>query len=229
MHSEALPFALFIGLAVLLFAGLAVLSWYFDKKRREALEQEALALGLRFVAGRNDRKGAEFRFLNKLNEGSNHYVQDWVFGVYDGESVQCFDYHYETESRDSKGNRQTDHHWHHVYALTLPREFPELTIGPENIFTRLAKNFGYPSIDFESHEFSRKFLVQSPDKRFAYDVCHPRMMEYLLQHPGLTLEIEGPIYAMIFDGRRPEGVMRGEFDHLVALRRLLPEYLFAHA
>lgn len=229
MHSETLPFALFIGLAVLLFAGLAVLSWYFDKKRREILEQEALALGLRFVEGRNAQKGGEFRFLNKLNEGSNHYVQDWVFGTYDGESVQCFDYHYETESRDSKGHWQTDHHWHHVYALTLPRAFPELVIGPENIFTRLAKNFGYPSIDFESHEFSRKFLVQSPDKRFAYDVCHPRMMEYLLQHSDLTLEIEGPIYAMIFDGRRPEGVMRAELDRLVALRRLLPEYLFAHA
>lgn len=214
---------------IILFAGFAFLAWHFEKKRREALAAEASGLGLRFIPGRNDQKGAEFGFINALNHGSNRYAENLVLGDFDGESVQCFDYHYETYSTDSKGNRKTDHHWYHIYALTLPKSFPEITIGPENIFTRFAKNFGYPSIDFESHEFSRKFLVQSPDKRFAYDVCHARMMEYLLQHPDLTLEIEGPVCALIFTNRRSQGELRAELERLVAIRRLLPEYLFAAA
>lgn len=223
---ESFPVALIIFLGVVLFAGIAFLAWHLEKKRREALAAEAAGLGLAFVPGRDDRKGAEFRFINALAHGSNHYADNLVFGDYGGESVQCFDYHYETYSTDGKGRRQTNHHWHHVYALTLPASFPELTIGPENIFTRLAKNFGYPSIDFESHEFSRKFLVQSPDKRFAYDVCHPRMMEYLLAHADLTLEIEGPACALIFSGRRSPGGLRDELDRLLAVRGLLPGYLF---
>ena len=40
--------------------------------------------------------------------------------------------------------------------------------------------FGYQDIKFESAEFSKTFCVRSPDKKFAYDVCNAKMMEYLL-------------------------------------------------
>jgi len=30
--------------------------------------------------------------------------------------------------------------------------------------------------------------VRSRDKKFAYDVCHPRMMEYLLARRDLAIE-----------------------------------------
>ena len=39
-------------------------------------------------------------------------------------------------------------------------------------------------IRFESEDFSRKYHVTSADRRFAYDLIHPRMMEYLMAaHP----------------------------------------------
>ena len=49
---------------------------------------------------------------------------------------------------------------------------------------------GFNDIDFESAEFSRKFYVKSPDKRWAYDVIHPRMMEFLLASPVFTLQFD---------------------------------------
>jgi hypothetical protein len=53
--------------------------------------------------------------------------------------------------------------------------------------------FGFDDIDFESSEFSSRFIVKSADKRFAYDVIHPRMMEFLLEGDPPTVELErGP-------------------------------------
>lgn len=226
MNDGSWPGGLIFVTIGLVAAGGILAAFYFEKKRREGLAAEAAGLGLRFVSGRDGGLGRQYRFLNALQSGSNPYAENVVEGAYDGEDVRAFDFHYETHSTDSKGNRQTHHHWHQVYALTLPANFPELTVGRENFFTRIARNFGYPSIDFESHEFSRVFLVQSADKKFAYDVCHGQTMEYLLANRDLTLEIEGAVYAVIFPGKRNPGSLQTELKRLVTLRRLLPEYLF---
>jgi hypothetical protein len=115
-------------------------------------------------------------------------------GNYRGHEILAFDYHYETDSTDSKGHRNTNHHWFSFYLLFLPRSVPDLTIVPEGIFSKIAQAFGYDDIDFESAEFSRKFCVRSADKKFAYDICNSRMIEYLLQlkadQPYLQLQKE---------------------------------------
>ena len=60
------------------------------------------------------------------------------------------------------------------------RNVPDLLIRPEGFFDKVAGAFGFDDIDFESEEFSRAFFVKSSDKRFAYDVLHPRMLELLM-------------------------------------------------
>ncbi len=219
-------FWFWIVLAAVFMIFLIVFSHYAERKRREALMAEAAALGFRFVPGINYGLGKDFTFLNDLYGGSNNYVENMVLGIAEGHEIKAFDHHYETYSTDKNG-RKTHHHWHHVYCLTLPASFPELRIGPENFLTRFAKNFGYPSIDFESHEFSKAFLVQSPDKKFAYDICHTRFMEYLLENRDIHLEIEGACYALVFDGKRESGHLHREVDRLLALRSHIPEYLLA--
>lgn len=225
MFWDFLP-SLFIPLLLIAFVALAVYSFQQEKKRREAFRMETAALGLRFEAGKNHGIPARLEFLNKLNSGENRYADNVISGEFAGHGVCCFDYHYETHSTDSKGKRSTDHHWHHLYTLRLPRNFPELTIGPENLFTRAAKIFGYQSIDFESAEFSRTFLVRSPDKKFAYDVCHAPMMEYLLENRDVTIEIDRDIYALVFSGKSSPLALGANLDRLVTLRDKLPAYLF---
>jgi hypothetical protein len=70
------------------------------------------------------------------------------------------------------------------------------------------------------------FRVRSADKKFAFDVCHPQLMEFLLTNQDLTIEIRGTALAVLFeDWLRPEKV-EANLSRLIAIRKLLPEYLF---
>jgi len=60
---------------------------------------------------------------------------------------------------------------------------------------------GFDDIDFESEEFSRTFWVKCEDERFAYDVIHPGMMEFLLKGPTPQIEIARDV-CLILEGRR---------------------------
>lgn len=212
-------------MAVLVIAGI-VAGVVAARKRRDALLQLAVRLGLEFHPEKDYELPRQFRFLNKLRQGQNRYAFNRLAGHYGGHPVRVFDFHYETQSGDSNGNPRTQHHYFSFFMLLLPREFPEVTIAREGLLSKLVQAFGYDDIDFESAEFSRKFCVRSKDKRFAYDVCNPRMIEYLLANPDLTLEIEGPILALAFPScLKPERI-EPNLQRLVTVRELLPAYLF---
>lgn len=196
------------------------------RKRRQAFAELAARLGLEFYPDNNHDLPRQFGFLDKLRQGSNRYAFNLLTGQFAGHAVRVFDFHYETHSTDSKGNTQTHHHYFSFFMLLLPREFPEVTIVREGLFSKIAQAFGYDDIDFESAEFSRKFCVRSKDKRCAYDVCNPRMIEYLLANDDLTLEIEGRVLALAFPSRLKPDQIEPNLGRLVTVRELLPAYLF---
>jgi hypothetical protein len=101
-----------------------------------------------------------------------------------------------------------------------------LTIGREGWFSKIAQVFGYDDIDFESAQFSRAFCVRSKDKKFAYDICHAQMMEYLLANRDLSVEIENNILALVFGARLSAAEIEANLNRLTAVRTKLPEYLF---
>lgn len=217
---------LFVVLVIGFVIGAAILGGIAAKKRREAFELVAARLGLRFTAEKDRGIADRYSFLNKLDQGSNRYAYNILSGNYANHEVMVFDYHYETYSRDNKGNRQTHHHYFSFFMLMMERQFPELTIGPEGFLSKFAQAFGYDDIDFESHEFSRSFCVRSKDKKFAYDFCHARAMEYLLSNPDLVIEIDGPVLAIAFSRCLEPEQIPGNLQRLVALREMMPAYLF---
>ena len=75
---------------------------------------------------------------------------------------------------------------------------------------------------------SRQFCVRSADKKFAYDFCHGKMMEYLLANPDLSVEIEGPVMAIAFSHCLEPNQIPGNLQRLITLRTLMPEYLFTN-
>lgn len=215
---------------IVIFAVIGILiylGYLAEKKRKEALRSAATALGLNYSEARDRELASSYGFIDRMRQGSNRYAFNTVSGKYRNHSVIAFDYHYETHSTDSKGRRQTHHHYLSFYILTLTRAFPELKISKEGFFSKIAQTFGYDDIDFESHEFSRKFCVRSPDKKFAYDICHARMIEYLLANEDLAIEIEGTSYSLAFGGRMPPENIKYNLDRLVDARELMPAYLFA--
>ena len=94
------------------------------------------------------------------------------------------------------------------------------------MLSKIAQALGYDDIDFESAEFSRTFCVRSKDRKFAYDVCHAQMIEYLLANRDLSLEIEGPALALAFNRRLSAAEIETNLQRLLEIRLRLPEYLF---
>jgi len=196
------------------------------KKRRDAMTLLAEKLGLQFSHERDYQLADRYAFLDKLRQGSNRYACNIINGDYQGHQIESFDYHYETHSTDSKGNRQTHHHHFSFFILTLEKFFPELTIAKESFFSKIAQAVGFDDIDFESHEFSKKFVVRSKDKKFAYDFCNAQMIDYLLGHPNINIEVDQNSLALGFNTRLKVEEIEPHLKQLLTIRSLIPDYLF---
>lgn len=196
------------------------------KKRRDAMTLLAERLGLSFHHERNYHLADRYSFLDKLRQGSNQYAYNIMSGTYRDYQVAVFDYHYETYSKDKDGKRQTHHHHFSFSVLTLPKTFQELTIAKESFFSKIAQAVGYDDIDFESHEFSKKFVVRSKDKKFAYDFCNARMIEYLLNHSGISIEVDQNQLAIGYNHCLKVEEIIPHINRLIDIRELMPDYLF---
>lgn len=201
--------------------GAVVVVYLLAKRRREALAALAQRLGLAFHPDHDRELPVRLDFLDQLDRGTSRYAYNRLSGLYEGHEIMAFDYHYKTGS-----GKHAQHHYLSVLTLLLPRPVPELLISPEGFLSKIAQSLGYDDIDLESAEFSGAFCVRSRDKKFAYDVCHPLMMEYLLAHRELALEFDGNVLALFFDAQLDVTAIEPRLRQLVAIRRLLPDYLF---
>ncbi len=213
---------LIIVVFIAIFIGIGILSYIGAMKRRQAMMALAARLGLRFAPGKDRDMARRYRFLDKLRHGRDCYAFNTLSGSYQDHDVTAFDYHYKTGS-----GKDTHHHYLSFFLLHITASFPELVIGKEGLLSKIGQALGYDDIDFESHEFSRKFCVRSKDKKFAYDVCNARMIEYLLSNDDLSIEIEDNILAISFNHRLSPEDIEPNLNRLIAVRSLLPDYLFS--
>ena len=172
------PFLLF-GFFALVVIGVIAWSIYHAHERRKALEALAQSLGMTFDKTRH-RLEPTLRDFEAMSLGSDRSRLNELRGRYKERDVRCFDYWCKVQQ-----GKQQSIHTRGIVLVRVPTSWPQLRIVPEHIGHKLADALGADDIDFESQEFSDRFWVRSPDPRFAYDVIHPRMMEYLME-PGLT-------------------------------------------
>lgn len=93
-------------------------------------------------------------------------------GVFDGQAVAGFEYRYTTGSGK---NRSTT--YKHISMVRIPgAQFPGLTLCRETFMSRL---LGGRDIQFEDNEFNKNWFVKGDVPRFAHDVVHPRVMQWL--------------------------------------------------
>ena len=207
---------------IALFIVIGVLGYLSSLKRRQAMMALAAKLGLNFYYEKDRDMPRRYRFLDKLRAGRDRYAFNTLSGNYQGNNVTVFDYHYKTGS-----GKDTHHHYLSFFLLQMPMTFPELIIVKEGIFSKIGQALGYDDIDFESHEFSRKFCVRSKSKKFAYDVCNAQMIEYLLSNTDLSIEIETNVMALSFNRRLKLEQIGPNLNRLIKVRSLLPDYLFS--
>jgi len=226
VHSEANLFVPLIIIASLILVALAaIFGSIAARKRREELFELAQRLNLNFGGAPDYGLAQQYQFLKKLAQGDNRYAFNVLSGKYQNDDIQAFDYHYQVTTHDKNGSH-TAHYRFSFFILQLPLLFPDLTIRRENFLMKIAEAFGYQDIQFESAEFSRAFNVRSPDKKFAYDVCNAKMMEYLLANRDLSIEVENQVLALAFNTCLSAEQIEFNLQRLTQIRSLMPDYLF---
>lgn len=180
----------FVVLVIAAIIFLAIWGFYAEAKRRKRLAAWARRGNFSFTPSKDYGFDERFPGFDCLDEGSSRYAFNIASGERDDRSVLCFDYHYETYSRDSKGRRTTHHHYFSAVILGTNVPLKQLFLRPEGFFDKIKEFVGFDDIDFESAEFSRRFYVKAPDRRWAYDVIHQRTMEFLLESPKFSIELD---------------------------------------
>ena len=186
-----LIFAAFLALAV----AVVVLSYLAAKKRREAMATYAAGRGWRFEA---EQPLLVDRFTGPpFGLGFGRRAYNVLYGSHDGRDLVSFDYEYKTQTTNGK-QTTTQVHRFSVLGLSMGIHMPPLSVDPENFLDRFVGRLTGNDIDLESEEFNRAFTVSCPDRKFASDVLHPQMMEFLLAAPAGRLEVRAGLDA---DGR----------------------------
>ena len=223
--------AFVIGLIALPFA----IAAHNERRKKQAASMSAKAcdLGLEFSESASSRLAGMVRHLDNLDvdKGRDRYAFNVVAGSFSGYPVAVFDYHYATNGDWWWPPKWKTHHYLSIVLVDLEKDFPELTIGPEGggLFKKIAEVLGGGDIDFESHEFSEQFDVRSKDKKFAYDFCNARMIEYLLENRATSLEVDKCSLAMGFSDMHDVNHIKPRLASLVEIRSRMPDYLFESA
>jgi hypothetical protein len=172
-------------LVVLVFIAIIAFSFYLQYLRRQMWQRLAARYGMRFNP--DDPFDIPGRFPFALfQEGHSRRASNCLDGTYQNVPVILFDYRYKTGS----GKSETTHNLSALLAR-LNIHCPKLVIRPETVLDRFAAFVGFGDINFESEEFNRAFNVHCADKKFAYDICHPQMMEFLLENRSMVWELQG--------------------------------------
>lgn len=211
---------------IAILAAIALIFWIRQnwEARKRTSDLQALAPQLGFDSFRPERDhdfAASWSFIDRLSHGEDRYAFNLFEGDCQGQKCYAFDYHYTVGS----GKNRQDYYFT-MFMLVIKGTFPKVTIQPENLLTKIEGAFDSGNIKFESAEFSRLYFVHSDDKKFAYDVCHARMIEYLLANRGLEIEIQGPVMALIFTPELPVAQYQSNLQRLAQIRALLPQHLF---
>ena len=112
-----------------------------------------------------------------------------------------------------------------VALAPLPDAWPFLSIRPETLGDKLADALGADDIDFESQEFSNRFWVKSEDRRFAYDLIHPRMMQFLLGPGWQEWQVRGAFLALWTEGPLEAADVQPALERLIGFLDLWPPHV----
>lgn len=208
-------------------AAVAYLAWRHEQGRREALKAFAADRNWTFVA-RDDSLVRHFRSDFPLfRQGNSGRQCRNVLQATTASGLPCLLFDYSYQIRRQTGKSSTTRTVRHAVAtVQLPAWLPELRLAPENLLTRMAGAVGFGGIDLESAEFNRRFRVSTSDRTHAFDVLHPRSIEFLLAQRLDSWELVGNQLVVTRSGRWSIG----DYDRLVGKLQifvdLVPDYVW---
>lgn len=202
------PFLIFGAFAALIIV-IGIFAYRAEKKRKSELLQWAESQDWEYSPGKRRPPRLPFSLMNRGNDRYSRFHAEKIFtdatAGLDAASVELFEHHYSQTSGSGK-DRKT-HHYHNVCASVSPGiDLGSIEIRPEGFGDKIAQAVGFDDIDFEDHEFSKKFVVKAKDRKQAYDLCDQRMMTFLLANRGWKIKTAGRQLLIHKAGRASAGV-----------------------
>lgn len=193
------------------------------RKRREELAAFAVQHGWTHTARDNSWTR---RFSGPpFGRGHTRRATNVLQGQHDGRPMVAFDYSYQVTTGSGE-NRSTTTYHHSVIGLGVGRRLPALSVTPEGFFGRLVGRLTNRDIELESEDFNRAFTVTCPDRKFAFDVLHPRMMELLLRTPDIAWRFEGDTLLAVSSGKHTPAEVLRVLHVLDAVLDGIPEFVW---
>jgi len=198
-----------IVLVVIVVVALVGVAIYYahkaEQERLAGLQRLAHENGWSFDPSSDASHDDRYGFFTVFRTGHSRRAYNTITGSHEinglPHPLRMGDYLYKVTTSNGKTTTTTTYRLSYL-LLHLPYAgVPDLAIRPEHVFDKLGAAIGFDDIDFESAEFSRRFHVKSPDKRFTYDVITPAMMEYLLASPKSSVDLQRGVVC-ITDGVR---------------------------
>lgn len=229
--SEA-PIFLLFGLAVVVIVFFAWLSWKQERERTDAMGLLAQRMGWAFSGQQKDH-GFDGRYaqFGCFQRGHSRYAHNQLRGVMAvlGSEVEARagDFHYKITRRNGKTTSTTTYRFSY-FLVKLPwgSRLPSLALRTEGFMDKLAGAIGFEDIDFESAEFSRRYHVSGSDRKFAFDVLHPRMIDWMLEAAPPAFEVtHGVLLLMSGDGRWAPGEFQQALGWTESFLKRWPDYL----
>lgn len=220
MSSDLAPFVILIVVVVAAVAGFGLLQ---ARKRREELAAFAAQQGWTHTPRDNSWTR---RFSGPpFGRGDARRATNVLQGEHDGRPMVAFDYSYQVTT-GSGDNRSTTTYHHSVIGLGVGTRLPALSVTPEGFFGRLVGRLTNRDIELESEDFNRAFTVTCPDRKFAFDVLHPRTMELLLQTPDIAWRFEADTLLAVSSGKHSPAEVLRVLGVLDAVLDGIPEFVW---
>jgi len=187
-----------VGVAVVVVTVIIVLSRRYERNRKESLAEIARANDLELVADEDGVHRARVEGFKLGNVGRGRRLKNVISGAWAGEDLMFCDYRYTTGH-----GKHSSRHSLSILFLSLDRPCPDLIMGPEGVFSKVAQAFGAKDIDFLTHpEFSKSFILRGEDEdaireRFDFD-----LLEFFEPWRGVSLEVSGGELAYYRNNKR---------------------------
>ena len=175
MQNDPVPFLMF-GLFIALVVALIVWGNRYARKRTAEFSQVAQQLGFQFLGNRWRGPMLPPQPNMCLIQRTRGKFSNVLIGSTGGLDVSLFDYTYPMGKS--------------TMTYTLAAFSHDLQLSPfelraENIFDRIGDAFAHNDIDFDSHpEFSRRYLLRSPDEAGTRQIFTPTLLTYFEQIPS---------------------------------------------
>jgi hypothetical protein len=171
-HHHIFPF-FFVGGMLVLGAAVIVISVLYARKRTRDLTEVAQQIGFRFLGNTWSGPPLSASHKTSLLQRSRGKFSNVMTGSAGGLQIGLFDYTYPA---GKSSVTQT------VAAFSQDQQLPPFGLRPENVFDRMGDAIVHNDIDFDSNpEFSKRYLLRSPDEANTRKLFTPSLLTYLEQ------------------------------------------------